>query len=117
MITTLDTIENWVGEVPPQPTPQRFGNLAFREWGRLLEDVRSSHCHVTRYSLAFPALGSIIKRTTSRVSRTLHPAHHPLSPWQLWLFRENRLWLGTRALLCHVPTVSLTLAIFPTYCR
>lgn len=40
MIAALDTIEYWIEEVPPHPTPQRFGNLAFREWGRLLEEVR-----------------------------------------------------------------------------
>ncbi|KAF8311969.1 Phosphotyrosyl phosphatase activator [Clavulina sp. PMI_390] len=37
-ISALDTIESWIDEVPPKPTPQRFGNLAFRDWGKLLEE-------------------------------------------------------------------------------
>lgn len=39
MIQALDTIESWIEEIPLQSSPQRFGNLAFREWGKLLEDV------------------------------------------------------------------------------
>jgi len=27
-----------VGDIPPLPTPQRFGNLAFRDWGHRLEE-------------------------------------------------------------------------------
>jgi len=33
----LDEIDRWIDEVPPLPTPQRFGNLAFRTWGERLE--------------------------------------------------------------------------------
>lgn len=40
MLTLLDKLDNWIDEIPPLPTPQRFGNLAFRTWGRKLEDVR-----------------------------------------------------------------------------
>jgi serine/threonine-protein phosphatase 2A activator len=36
----LDTLDSWIDDIPPQPTPQRFGNLAFRTWGKRLEDVR-----------------------------------------------------------------------------
>ena len=35
----LDTLDGWVTEIPPQKTPQRFGNLAFRTWGMRLEEV------------------------------------------------------------------------------
>lgn len=38
-MTMLDTLDHWIDETPPQPTPQRFGNLAFRQWGKHLEDV------------------------------------------------------------------------------
>ncbi|KZT06068.1 PTPA-domain-containing protein [Laetiporus sulphureus 93-53] len=37
MISTLDMLDRWIDEIPPLPTPQRFGNLAFRSWGRRLE--------------------------------------------------------------------------------
>ncbi|KAF7972229.1 hypothetical protein HWV62_18632 [Athelia sp. TMB] len=36
-IAMLDELERWIGEIPPLPTPQRFGNLAFRQWGARLE--------------------------------------------------------------------------------
>jgi hypothetical protein len=35
----LDELDRWIDEVPPLPTPQRFGNLAFRTWGERLEQV------------------------------------------------------------------------------
>lgn len=40
VLTVLDKLNTWIDEVPPLQTPQRFGNLAFREWGKRLEDVR-----------------------------------------------------------------------------
>ncbi len=36
----LDKLDQWIDEIPPLPTPQRFGNLAFRTWGKRLEEVR-----------------------------------------------------------------------------
>lgn len=42
VLDLLDTLESWITEIPPQPTPQRFGNLAFREWGKRLEEVPHS---------------------------------------------------------------------------
>jgi len=37
----LDELDRWIDEIPPLPTAQRFGNLAFRTWGKRLEQVRS----------------------------------------------------------------------------
>ncbi|KAH9948579.1 Phosphotyrosyl phosphatase activator [Amylocystis lapponica] len=37
IISLIDTLDRWVDEIPPLPTPQRFGNLAFRTWGKRLE--------------------------------------------------------------------------------
>ncbi|KAH9917275.1 Phosphotyrosyl phosphatase activator [Fomitopsis serialis] len=37
MVALLDTLDGWIDEIPPLPTPQRFGNLAFRAWGKRLE--------------------------------------------------------------------------------
>ena len=39
MIALLDRLDAWIDEIPPLPTPQRFGNLSFRTWGKRLEDV------------------------------------------------------------------------------
>ncbi|OJT15081.1 Serine/threonine-protein phosphatase 2A activator 1 [Trametes pubescens] len=33
----LNKLDKWIDEIPPLPTPQRFGNLAFRTWGKRLE--------------------------------------------------------------------------------
>lgn len=41
MILMLDTVESWVDEIPLQTSSQRFGNLAFRDWGRRLEEVHT----------------------------------------------------------------------------
>ncbi|KAH8094503.1 Phosphotyrosyl phosphatase activator [Cristinia sonorae] len=38
----LDKLDRWIDEIPPLPTPQRFGNLAFRTWGKRLEDEAAS---------------------------------------------------------------------------
>jgi hypothetical protein len=48
----LDTLEQWIIEIPPLQSPQRFGNLAFRTWGQRLEEVGVSfhvilsHMHI-----------------------------------------------------------------------
>ncbi|RDX46257.1 PTPA-domain-containing protein [Lentinus brumalis] len=36
VIAMLDKLDKWIDEIPPLPTPQRFGNLAFRTWGKRL---------------------------------------------------------------------------------
>lgn len=40
MIHLIDKLDKYIDEIPPLLTPQRFGNLAFRTWGRRLEEVR-----------------------------------------------------------------------------
>ncbi|KAF9435682.1 hypothetical protein BGZ76_005751 [Entomortierella beljakovae] len=42
IIALLDTLDNWITLVPPKPDPQRFGNLAFREYVAMLEDKATS---------------------------------------------------------------------------
>ncbi len=39
MLGLLDELDRWIDEVPPLPATHRFGNLAFRTWGKRLEDV------------------------------------------------------------------------------
>ncbi|GJJ08184.1 hypothetical protein Clacol_002392 [Clathrus columnatus] len=39
IMTLLDGLDSWIDDIPPQPTPQRFGNLAFRDYGARLEEV------------------------------------------------------------------------------
>ncbi|EIN03933.1 Phosphotyrosyl phosphatase activator [Punctularia strigosozonata HHB-11173 SS5] len=37
LLTVLAELSSWVDDIPPLPTPQRFGNLAFRAWGQRLD--------------------------------------------------------------------------------
>ena len=39
LLKLLDTLDQWIDEIPPLQSPQRFGNLAFRTWGNRLEEV------------------------------------------------------------------------------
>ncbi|KAI0667938.1 hypothetical protein C8Q78DRAFT_980860 [Trametes maxima] len=45
VIELLDKLNVWIDEIPPLPTPQRFGNLAFRTWGKRLETECDSLLH------------------------------------------------------------------------
>ncbi|KAK2467238.1 hypothetical protein APHAL10511_000787 [Amanita phalloides] len=38
LIKLLVTLDKWIDEIPPSQSPQRFGNLAFRTWGKRLEE-------------------------------------------------------------------------------
>ncbi|KAF6756884.1 hypothetical protein DFP72DRAFT_892596 [Ephemerocybe angulata] len=38
ILALLDKLDQWTEDIPPLETPQRFGNLAFRSWGRRLEE-------------------------------------------------------------------------------
>lgn len=40
MIELLETLDKWIGEIPPIEQPQRFGNKAFRTFYSKLKDVR-----------------------------------------------------------------------------
>ncbi|KAF5359497.1 hypothetical protein D9756_002901 [Leucocoprinus leucothites] len=37
-LSLLQILEDWIEEIPPLRSPQRFGNLAFRTWGARLEE-------------------------------------------------------------------------------
>ncbi|KAJ7129187.1 hypothetical protein C8R44DRAFT_776121 [Mycena epipterygia] len=38
ILALLDSLDAWIDQIPAQVSPQRFGNLAFRTWGRRLEE-------------------------------------------------------------------------------
>ncbi|CAG8481637.1 5793_t:CDS:2 [Paraglomus brasilianum] len=38
LVDILEQLSNWIDEIPPLPTPQRFGNKAFRDWIARLEN-------------------------------------------------------------------------------
>ncbi|KAI8921533.1 hypothetical protein BC831DRAFT_476697 [Entophlyctis helioformis] len=35
-IAVLDVLDSWIDDIPPEDTPQRFGNMAFRKWAQRL---------------------------------------------------------------------------------
>lgn len=35
----LDTLNGYIDEIPPSTGPRRFGNVAFRDWIRRMEEV------------------------------------------------------------------------------
>ncbi|KAJ7167692.1 hypothetical protein C8R46DRAFT_255230 [Mycena filopes] len=37
IMSLLDALDAWIDEIPAQVSPQRYGNLAFRVWGKRLE--------------------------------------------------------------------------------
>lgn len=41
----LETMDTWIGEIPPIDQPQRFGNKAFRTWCGKLEEVRQDETY------------------------------------------------------------------------
>ncbi|KAG9300629.1 hypothetical protein G9A89_005229 [Geosiphon pyriformis] len=44
IVDSLNSISAWVDEIPPLPTPQRFGNKAFRDWiARLEQNAKTIH--------------------------------------------------------------------------
>lgn len=42
LVSILDTLESWIEEIPLRQDPQRFGNLAFRDWGQRLNEVQTT---------------------------------------------------------------------------
>jgi serine/threonine-protein phosphatase 2A activator len=48
ILRMLDQLAGYVDEVPPSTGPRRFGNVAFREWIRKMEEVRHRPIELTR---------------------------------------------------------------------
>ncbi|KAG8688131.1 Serine/threonine-protein phosphatase 2A activator 1 [Ceratobasidium sp. 394] len=39
LLVFLEELDSWISDIPPQASPQRYGNLAFRDWGQRFEQV------------------------------------------------------------------------------
>ncbi|KAG5221391.1 Serine/threonine-protein phosphatase 2A activator [Salix suchowensis] len=59
IIGVLDRLDRWIDDIPPLNSPQRFGNLAFRKWGKRLEEVRAVF-HGTDVKEADNMLGTLL---------------------------------------------------------
>lgn len=42
IVSILDKLDEWAEDTPLRLDAQRFGNLAFRDWGRRVEEVHPS---------------------------------------------------------------------------
>ncbi|CAE6406713.1 unnamed protein product [Rhizoctonia solani] len=56
ILKLLEELESWIDDIPPQASPQRYGNLAFRDWGRRLEE----RCEASLESLLLGELNKAI---------------------------------------------------------
>ena len=83
IIDLLNKLNRLVDEIPPLPTPQRFGNLAFRSWGKRLEEVNSwtsSLCCVDLEAHFETSEVLLIPRRTSAAGATfVHPVSSAIS--------------------------------------
>jgi serine/threonine-protein phosphatase 2A activator len=75
IVDLLDELDGWVDDIPPQPTPQRYGNLAFRVWGKRLEEVGAS------LALQLCCFLLTVQRAPSLLIKLLPKSHHRLIPF------------------------------------
>ncbi|KIY49173.1 Phosphotyrosyl phosphatase activator, partial [Fistulina hepatica ATCC 64428] len=68
----LDTLDTWIDEIPPQETPQRFGNLSFRTWGKRL-DERADELLRTLLGDANASHGSMPSRVVNKLLPLIRP--------------------------------------------
>src|SRR5216683_2895532 len=91
----LDQLDKWIDEIPPLPTPQRFGNLAFRTWGERLEEVRSSQLFCPLHDLnRVQACRRAFNSDDAGVARCGPPCT-ALSTHRVWFLCAHRLWHRT----------------------
>ena len=95
LVRLLDELDNWIDDIPPQPTPQRFGNLAFRLWGKRLEEVCSQKLvqriwqYSTRRILAYTG---IARKAAPSISPPPGSLAKAVSDHGFWLVRPHGLW-------------------------
>eukprot|EP00842_Homolaphlyctis_polyrhiza_P005675 jgi/Hompol1/6108/HPOL_002225-RA len=42
IVEMLNVLDSWIDDIPPEPTPQRFGNISFRKWvARLKQEAEA----------------------------------------------------------------------------
>lgn len=74
LLALLFTLDQWTREIEPQRTPQRFGNLAFRDWGARLEAVsRPNQAKMNRVGSDHVSIQSVDELHRSLLPQSLHP--------------------------------------------
>ncbi|KAJ7118562.1 hypothetical protein C8R43DRAFT_95208 [Mycena crocata] len=116
LMVLLDTLDGWIDEIPVQITPQRFGNLAFRTWGRRLEeecDALLGNLLPAEYAAVIPQVKPYLVTSFGSFGRMDYGTGHETS------FALFLLCLTLTRFLHPVPDEerSLVLIIFPRYLR
>ncbi|KAG8834040.1 Serine/threonine-protein phosphatase 2A activator 1 [Serendipita sp. 399] len=87
IVQFLDELKGWVDEIPPYGDRQRFGNLAFRDWGKRLQ--QASHGSSFRILRASQMLHDLLPQK-------FHPAIPLILPYLLASFGDfTRLDYGS----------------------
>ena len=92
LIKMLYVLNSWTDEIEPQSKPQRFGNLAFRDWGaRLAERIDKLHADLLPLHLhAFiPELRAYLLDAFGSFTRIDYGSGHELAffAWVCFLYR------------------------------
>ncbi|CCA73849.1 related to RRD1-Resistant to Rapamycin Deletion (protein phosphatase 2A regulator activity) [Serendipita indica DSM 11827] len=82
VVELLDELKKWVDEIPPYGDKQRFGNLAFRDWGKRLQNNAAQLLHKTlpqEYHPAIPLLMPYFMSSFGDFTRLDYGSGHELS--------------------------------------
>ncbi|KAJ6615654.1 Phosphotyrosyl phosphatase activator [Mycena sp. CBHHK59/15] len=114
MMVLLDTLDGWIDKIPAQVSPQRFGNLAFRTWGKRLEeesDALLSTLLPAEYAVVVPQVKPYFVASFGSFGRMDYGTGHETS------FALFLLCLTLTRFFRPVPDEerSLVLTVFPRY--
>ncbi|KAJ7682242.1 hypothetical protein DFH06DRAFT_1278028 [Mycena polygramma] len=116
IIALLDSVDAWIDEIPAQVSPQRFGNLAFRTWGRRLEEESDALLRdllPANYTSVIPQVKPYLITSFGSFLRMDYGTGHEAS------FALFLLCLTLTRFLHPVPDEerSIVLTVFPRYLR
>ncbi|KAJ7637215.1 hypothetical protein B0H17DRAFT_503224 [Mycena rosella] len=116
IILLLDALDAWIDEIPAQVSPQRFGNLAFRTWGRRLEeesDALLGSLLPANYAAVIPQVKPYFLTSFGSFGRMDYGTGHETS------FALFLLCLTLTRFLRPAPDEerSIVLTVFPRYLR
>ncbi|KAF8214123.1 hypothetical protein K438DRAFT_1802927 [Mycena galopus ATCC 62051] len=112
----LDSLDAWIDEIPPQVSPQRYGNLAFRVWGKRLEeesDALLGNLLPSTYAAVIPQVKPYLLTSFGSFGRMDYGTGHETS------FALFLLCLALTRFLRPVPDEErdIVLTVFPRYLR
>ncbi|KAJ7098684.1 hypothetical protein B0H15DRAFT_587258 [Mycena belliarum] len=116
IMVLLDSLDAWIDEIPPQVSPQRYGNLAFRTWGKRLDvesDTLLGRLLPSAYVAVIPHLKPYLLTSFGSFGRMDYGTGHETS------FALFLLCLTLTRFLRPVPEEerSVVLVVFPRYLR